>query len=147
MSAIQAQEYVIGNGVAQIELVRADHVVILSDELQAIAQEIVRGDFLHRVHIGLDYFDASINRVAAWVIGTRNALRALLMALLEPNDQLREMEVAGDYTHRLALLEELKGLPFGAVWDYFCLQRGVPVGISFMDEIREYEKQELSKRV
>jgi L-rhamnose isomerase len=125
----------------------SDHVVILSDELHAIAQEIVRGDFLHRVHIGLDYFDASINRVAAWVIGTRNALRALLMALLEPNDQLREMEVAGDYTPRLALLEELKGLPFGAVWDYFCLQRGVPVGISFMDEIREYEKQELSKRV
>jgi L-rhamnose isomerase len=125
----------------------SDHVVILSDELQAIAQEIVRGDFLHRVHIGLDFFDASINRVAAWVIGTRNVLRALLIALLEPIDQLREMEIAGDYTHRLALLEELKGLPFGAVWDYFCLQRGVPVGISFMDEIREYEKQELSKRV
>jgi L-rhamnose isomerase len=125
----------------------SDHVVILSDELQAIAQEIVRGDFLHRVHIGLDFFDASINRVAAWVIGTRNALRALLMALLEPNDQMRELEVSGDYTRRLAMLEELKGLPFGAVWDYFCLQRGVPVGISFMDEIREYEKQELSKRV
>jgi L-rhamnose isomerase len=125
----------------------SDHVVILSDELQAIVQEIVRGDFLHRVHIGLDFFDASINRVAAWVIGTRNVLRALLIALLEPIDQLREMEIAGDYTHRLALLEELKGLPFGAVWDYFCLQRGVPVGISFMDEIREYEKQELSKRV
>ena len=125
----------------------SDHVVILSDELQAIAQEIVRGDFLHRVYIGLDFFDASINRVAAWVIGTRNALRALLMALLEPNDQLREMEVAGDYTHRLALLEELKGLPFGAVWDYFCLQQGVPVGISFVDEIRAYEEQELSKRI
>jgi L-rhamnose isomerase len=125
----------------------SDHVVILADELQAIAQEVVRGDFLHRVHIGLDYFDASINRVAAWVIGTRNVLRALLIALLEPIDQLREMEIAGDYTHRLALLEELKGLPFGAVWDYFCLQRGVPVGISFMDEIQEYEKQELSKRV
>jgi L-rhamnose isomerase len=125
----------------------SDHVVILSDELQAIAQEIVRGDFLHRVHIGLDFFDASINRVAAWVIGTRNALRALLMALLEPIDQLREMEIAGDYTHRLALLEELKGLPFGAVWDYFCLQQGVPVGISFVDEIRAYEEQELSKRI
>jgi L-rhamnose isomerase len=124
----------------------SDHVVILSDELQAISQEIVRGDFLYRVHIGLDFFDASINRVAAWVIGTRNALRALLMALLEPNDQLRELEVSGDYTKRLALLEELKGLPFGAVWDYFCLQQGVPVGISFMDEIRAYEEQELSKR-
>jgi L-rhamnose isomerase len=125
----------------------SDHVVILSDELQAIAQEIVRGDFLDRVHIGLDYFDASINRVAAWVIGTRNALRALLMALLEPTDQLREMEVTGDYTRRLALLEELKGLPFGAVWDYFCLQQGVPVGISFMDEVQAYEEQELSKRI
>ena len=125
----------------------SDHVVTLSDELQAIMQEVVRGDFLGRVHIGLDFFDASINRVAAWVIGTRNALRALLMALLEPVDQLRELEVAGDYTARLALLEELKGMPFGAVWDYFCLQQGVPVGISFLDKIRAYEKQELARRV
>jgi L-rhamnose isomerase len=124
----------------------SDHVVILSDDLQAIAQEIVRGGFLERVHIGLDYFDASINRVAAWVIGTRNALRALLMALLEPIDHMRELEVAGDYTARLALLEGLKGLPSGAVWDYFCLQQGVPVGAGFMDEIQAYEKQELSKR-
>jgi len=124
----------------------SDHVVTLTDELQAIAQEIVRGGFLERVHIGLDFFDASINRVAAWVIGTRNAMRALLMALLEPFEQMRELEVAGDYTGRLALLEELKGMPFGAVWDYFCLQQGVPVGISFMDEIRAYEEQELSKR-
>lgn len=125
----------------------SDHVVTLTDELQAIMQEIVRGDFLERVHIGLDFFDASINRVAAWVIGTRNALRALLMALLEPIDQMRAMEVAGDYTARLALLEELKGMPFGAVWDYFCLQQSVPVGFGFIDEIRTYEKQELAKRV
>jgi L-rhamnose isomerase len=125
----------------------SDHVVILSDELQAIAQEIVRGDFLDRVHIGLDFFDASINRVAAWVIGARNTMRALLLALLEPIAQLRELEVAGDYTRRLALLEELKCLSSGAAWDYFCLQQSVPVGIGFMDEIREYEKQELSKRV
>jgi len=125
----------------------SDHVVILSDELQAIAQEIVRGGFLNRVYIGLDFFDASINRVAAWVIGTRNTMRALLMALLEPVSQMRALEVAGDYTTRLALLEELKGMPFGAVWDYFCLQQGVPVGISFMDEIQAYEKQELSKRI
>ncbi len=124
----------------------SDHVVTLTGELQAIAQEIVRGDYLNRVHIGLDFFDASINRVAAWVIGTRNAMRALLMALLEPGEQLRALEVSGDYTTRLALLEELKGLPFGAVWDYFCLQQGVPVGISFMDEIRAYEQQVLSKR-
>jgi L-rhamnose isomerase len=124
----------------------SDHVVLLSDELQAIAQEVVRGGFLDRVHIGLDFFDASINRVAAWVIGTRNTMRALLLALLEPIDQMRRVEISGDYTQRLALLEELKGLPFGAVWDYFCLQQGVPLGISFMDEIRDYEKQELSKR-
>jgi L-rhamnose isomerase len=124
----------------------SDHVVILSDELQAIAQEIVRGGYLDRVHIGLDYFDASINRVAAWVIGTRNALKALLMALLEPIDQLREMEVAGDFTGRLALLEEIKGLPFGAVWDAYCLKQGVPVGVTFLDKIRAYEKQVLSQR-
>jgi len=124
----------------------SDHVVILSDELQAIAQEFVRGEFLDRVHIGLDFFDASINRVAAWVIGTRNTLRALLLALLEPIDQLRELEVAADYTGRLALLEELKGMPFGAVWDTLCLQQGVPVGMRFMEQVRDYERQVLSKR-
>lgn len=124
----------------------SDHVVTLSDELQAIMQEIVRGGFLQRVHIGLDFFDASINRIAAWVIGTRNALRALLLALLEPLDQMRQLEIAGDYTARLALLEELKGMPFGAVWDVYCLQQGVPVGFSFMDDIRAYEAQVLSRR-
>jgi len=124
----------------------SDHVVLLTDELQAIAQQVVRGGYLDRVHIGLDFFDASINRVAAWVIGTRNALRALLMALLEPFDPLRALEVAGDFTGRLALLEELKGLPFGAVWDYACLQQGVPVGYAYMDEIRAYEEKVLSKR-
>jgi L-rhamnose isomerase len=124
----------------------SDHVVTLSDELQAIMQELVRGDYLDRVHIGLDFFDASINRIAAWTIGTRNTLRALLMALLEPIDQMRELDVTGDYTARLALLEELKGMPFGAVWDYYCLQQGVPVGIGFLDEIRTYEVQVLALR-
>ncbi len=124
----------------------SDHVVIFSDELQAIAQEVVRGGFLQRVHIGLDYFDASINRVGAWVIGARNTMRALLLALLEPIDQMRQLEVAGDYTRRLALLEELKVLPSNAVWDRFCLQQGVPVGIGFMDKVQDYEKQVLSKR-
>jgi len=124
----------------------SDHVVTLTDELEAIAQELVRGEYLNRVHIGLDYFDASINRIAAWVIGSRNMLRALLLALLEPTAQLRRLEVAGDYTSRLALLEELKGLPFGAVWDYYCRKQGVPVGVTFMDNIRDYEKQELAKR-
>jgi len=124
----------------------SDHVVILSDELEAIAQEVVRGGYLNRVHIGLDYFDASINRIVAWVIGSRNMLRALLLALVEPTEQLKKLEIAGNYTGRLALLEELKGMPFGAVWDYACLRQGVPVGISFMDEIRGYEKKVLSKR-
>jgi len=124
----------------------SDHVVTLTDELQAIMQEVVRGNFLDRVHIGLDFFDASINRIAAWTIGSRNALRALLMALLEPIDQMRDLEMNGDYTARLALLEELKGMPFGAVWDYYCQQQNVPVGISFMDEIRNYEKQVLAHR-
>lgn len=124
----------------------SDHVVTLTDELQAIMQEIVRGSYLDRVHIGLDFFDASINRVAAWTIGTRNALRALLMALLEPVAQLRELELTGDFTARLTLLEELKGLPFGAVWDQYCLQQNVPVGIAYLDEIRAYEKQVLAHR-
>jgi L-rhamnose isomerase len=125
----------------------SDHVVILNDDLQAIMQEIVRGEYLQRVHIGLDYFDASINRVAAWVIGARNALRALLLALLEPLERLHELELRGDYTGRLFLLEDLKSLPFGVVWDQFCLQQGVPVGEAVMAELRAYEEKELSKRV
>lgn len=124
----------------------SDHVVTLTDELQAIMQELVRGHFLDRTHIGLDFFDASINRVAAWTIGTRNALRALLLALLEPIDQLRQLEAAGDFTARLALLEELKGLPFGAVWDQYCQQQNVPVGYTFMGEIRTYEEKVLTNR-
>ncbi len=124
----------------------SDHVVTLTDDLQAIMQEIVRGDYLNRVHIGLDFFDASINRVAAWVIGTRNALRALLMALLEPIDKLYELESDGNFTARLALLEELKGLPFGAVWDYFCLTQETPIGIHYLDEIQAYENEVLSTR-
>lgn len=124
----------------------SDHVVTLTDELQAIMQEIVRGGFLQRVHIGLDFFDASINRVAAWVIGTRNALRALLLALLEPVNQLRQLETSGDFTRRLALLEELKGLPFGAVWDYYCWQQNAPVGLGFMAEINAYEQNVLARR-
>ncbi len=124
----------------------SDHVVVLSDDLQAIAQELVRGGYLGRTHIGLDYFDASINRVAAWTIGARNALRALLIALLEPFEQLRQLEVSGDYTARLALMEEVKGLPWGAVWDYFCWQHGAPMGMAFMDRVQAYEKDVLSQR-
>ena len=124
----------------------SDHVVILSDELRAIAQEIVRGDFLERVHIGLDFFDASINRLAAWIIGTRCMIKALLIALLEPAQMLREMEATGDLTGRLALLEEEKTLPFGAVWDYYCFKLGIPVGLGWLDDVRAYEKKVLSNR-
>lgn len=124
----------------------SDHVVTLSDELDAIAQELVRGDYFGRVHLGLDFFDASINRVAAWVIGCRNLLKAMLRALLEPIDRLREMEASGDLTGRLALLEEAKLLPSGAVWDYYCQDRGVPAGIAWLDAIRAYEREVLSKR-
>jgi L-rhamnose isomerase len=124
----------------------SDHVVILSDELEALAQELVRGDYLDRTHIGLDFFDASINRVAAWVIGTRCMLKALLMALLEPTDKLRRMEAKGDFTSRLAMLEELKTLPFGAVWDYYCTKSNVPAGDAWLGEVKAHEENVLSKR-
>jgi L-rhamnose isomerase len=124
----------------------SDHVVTLTDELQAIAQELVRGKFLDRVYIGLDFFDASINRVAAWVIGARSTLKALLMALLEPLPELKQWEESGDRTSRLAMFEELKTLPFGAVWDYFCLKNDVPVGLNWLDDIRRYEREILSQR-
>jgi L-rhamnose isomerase len=124
----------------------SDHVVIYNDDLQAIAQEIVRCGALERVHIGLDYFDASINRIAAWAIGARSTLRSLLSALLEPAEQLISLEIEGDFSQRLALLEELKVLPANAVWDYYCLQQDVPVGIAFMDVIKQYEREELTGR-
>ncbi len=119
----------------------SDHVVILDDELRAIAQELVRSGQLDRIHIGLDFFDASINRVAAWVIGMRNMTKALLLALLEPTESLRKMELAGDFTSRLAMLEELKTLPFGAVWDYYCTKSNTPIGKAWLDEIRRYEAE------
>ena len=124
----------------------SDHVVILNDELFAIAQELVRSGKLDKIHIGLDYFDASINRVAAWVIGTRNMLKALLSAMLEPSKELTAAENAMDFTKRLALMEELKTLPLGAVWDYYCQTHGVPVGMAWFDAARQYEKDVLSKR-
>lgn len=124
----------------------SDHVVTLGDELMAIAQELVRGDYLGRVHIGLDYFDASINRVAAWVIGARSMLKALLAALLEPIETLRKLENTGDFTSRLALLEEQKVLPLGAVWDYYCQTSNVPPGRDWLDAVKKYEKDVLSKR-
>ncbi|QMV53013.1 L-rhamnose isomerase [Ewingella americana] len=124
----------------------SDHVVLLDDETQAIANEIIRHKLFDRVHIGLDFFDASINRIAAWVIGTRNMKKALLRALLEPTDLLKKLENEGDYTARLALLEEQKCLPWQAVWDIYCLRHDVPVGSQWLDNVRHYEKTELAKR-
>ena len=124
----------------------SDHVVILDDELKAIACEILRGGFTDRVHIGLDFFDASINRIAAWTIGTRSMQKALLFAALEPSAKLRELEVSGDYTSRLAMLEEIKTLPFSAVWDMYCEMQGVPVRSAWLDEVKKYEKDVLVNR-
>jgi L-rhamnose isomerase len=123
----------------------SDHVVTLTDDLLAIAREVVANDYVDRVHIGLDYFDASINRVAAWVVGTRNMLRALLIVLLEPPG-IRSAEFAGDFTTRLALQEEVKTLPFGAVWDYHCETKGVLVGEAWLAEVKGYEREILLNR-
>ncbi len=124
----------------------SDHVVVMDDELLAIAQNLVRTNLVDRTYIGLDFFDASINRIAAWVIGTRNMQKALLRALLEPTADLMKLELDGDNTARLALTEEYKTYPFGAVWDYFCEKNGVPVGAAWLDEVRAYEKEVLLKR-
>lgn len=124
----------------------SDHVVTLNDEVQAVMAEVVRGDALGRVHLALDYFDASMNRVGAWVIGGRATLKALLAALLEPREELRAAEAAGDNFARLALLEEMKTLPLGAVWDYHCHQSGVPAGSGWWRDIHAYEADVLSKR-
>ena len=124
----------------------SDHVVTFSDELQAIAREIVANKIEDRVHVGLDFFDASINRVAAWAIGVRNTQRALLLGLLEPTDTLRQAELEGDYTTRLALQEEIKTFPIGAVWDEYCRRQDTPVGPSWLTEVKKYEKDVLSNR-
>jgi L-rhamnose isomerase len=125
----------------------SDHVVILDDELRSVAREIVTHEnFASRIHIGLDYFDASINRIAAWIIGTRNMQKALLMAMLEPTAKIRAAETAGDYTTRLALQEESKLLPFGAVWAQYCEQQNIPAGTGWLDEVKSYERAVLSQR-
>ncbi len=123
----------------------SDHVVTLDDALQSIASELVRNKLLGRTHIGLDFFDASINRIAAWTIGTRNTLKALLIALLEPA-ALLAAEESGDYTSRLALLEESKSLPWGSVWDAYCEKQNVPVGTGWLAEVKSYENAVLSTR-
>lgn len=124
----------------------SDHVAILNDETIDLAKEIVRADALKRVHIGLDFFDASINRIGAYVIGIRATQKAFLQALLEPLQILREYEANGQYFERLALLEEAKGLPWNAVWDYFCLKNNIAVGEDFIPLVQQYEKEVTSKR-
>lgn len=124
----------------------SDHVVILNEDLLGVFQEIIRGQALDRVHLALDYFDASLNRVGAWVIGARAVLKALLIALLEPSDWIRDLEDRGDLFGRLALFEESKALPWGPVWDLFCLRCGVTAGTEWMDEIRRYEEGVLARR-
>ncbi|WP_309122419.1 L-rhamnose isomerase [Paenibacillus sp.] len=124
----------------------SDHVVTMDDELLDIARELVRGELLGKTHIGLDFFDASINRVAAWVIGTRNTIKAVLRAMLEPIEALKAAELEGDYTTRLALTEEFKSYPFGAVWDYYCATQGVPVREAWLAEVKRYEADVLPAR-
>lgn len=124
----------------------SDHVVVLDDPTKAIFQELVRGDYLARTHIGLDFFDASINRIAAWCIGTRATQKALLLALLSPNEKLKELEQAGDYSGRLALMEDARMLPAGAIWEEFCRRSDTAGDLIWLDEVRAYELEVLSKR-
>jgi L-rhamnose isomerase len=124
----------------------SDHVVILNDSVTMLAQEIVRAGALDRTNIGLDYFDASINRIGAYVVGSRATQKAFLLALLEPIEKLRSYEIKGNFFERLALLEEAKAMPWSAIYDYFCMTNNVPVGMDYISNIQQYEKDVLSKR-
>lgn len=124
----------------------SDHVIVFDDELKEIAKEIVRNDAMDRVIIGLDFFDASINRIAAWTIGTRNMIKALLFAMLMPNEKLKDLQNEGNFTERLALMEEFKTYPMGDVWNYYCEINNVPVKENWLSEVKKYEKEVLSKR-
>ena len=126
----------------------SDHVVLFDDETKEIAKEIVRcGGLEGRVHMALDYFDASINRVSAWVTGFRNVQKALLMALLTPNEQLKALQDGDRFTELMVRQEELKTLPFGEVWDEYCRRNGVPVDGVWFEEVKKYEQNVLSKRI
>ena len=124
----------------------SDHVVNLNDEIQLIAHEIIRSDAINKVNIGLDFFDASINRIGAYVTGTRAIQQALMIALLEPLAQLKEHETNGQNFERMALLEILKAKPSGAIWDYYCLTENVAISQDYIAEVQQYEISELSKR-
>lgn len=124
----------------------SDHVVILNDDLVALAQEVKRSQAFDRVFYALDFFDGSINRITAWVTGTRAALKSIMLAMLEPTDLLIEAENSQNYGNRLALMEEFKSLPFGAVWDKYCLDMGVPVGADWLADVADYEEKVLNNR-
>lgn len=124
----------------------SDHVVTLDDELNEIAKELVYNDLIKNTTIGLDFFDASINRVAAWVIGTRNMQKALLKAMLDPINQLKEAEDNGDYTKRLAIQEEMKTCLFGPIWNEFCIRNNTEPGLDWYEPIKYYEKTILKER-
>ena len=124
----------------------SDHVVVFDDELKEIMKEIVRNDALDKVLIGLDFFDASINRIAAWVIGTRNAQKALLWALLQPHEAMKKMQDEADFTRRLMMMEEMKTMPFSDIWTEYCNRQGVPADSSWYDSVMEYEKNVLEGR-
>ncbi len=124
----------------------SDHVVAYNEELQSVFNEINRAEAFSKVNIALDFFGASINRIGAWVIGARNTLKAILVSLLEPMELLRKAEREGDWAGRLGYLEELKSLPFGAVWDRYCEMNGVPVRDKWISEMHTYEKNVLSRR-
>lgn len=124
----------------------SDHVVLLDDELKEIMKEVVRNDALDKVLIGLDFFDASINRVAAWVVGTRNAQKALLYALLEPNEQLKSLQDSASFTEKMVRMEQMKTMPFGDIWEHYCELQGVPNDVDWFEEARRYENDVLLKR-
>jgi len=118
----------------------------LNDDVLAVAQEVKRANAFDKVYFALDFFDASINRISAWVIGTRSIIKAIMFAMLEPTDLIKEEEARGNYGNRLALMEELKTLPFAAVWNKYCSINNVPVGSEWLDVVREYEENVLLKR-
>lgn len=124
----------------------SDHVVIMNDEVRNLAEEIVRSNALDNIHIALDFFDASMNRVGAWVIGARATLKALLIALLQPLEKLKNVENEGDLFARLAVMEEAKAMPYGAVWNYYCLKMDVPPGDFWIEDVHRYETRVTNKR-
>lgn len=124
----------------------SDHVVSFDDETRAIFDELVRMDKLKDTYVATDFFDASINRIAAWTIGLRNTRKAMLAALLQPVEKMKEIEAAGDVSARLAFKEEFKAAPFSLVWDYYCAQKNAGVGLEWLDEVKKYESEVLAKR-